>query len=538
MVQLSDEQLGELLTAYLDGEVDAREKAFVEHLLREDRRASTLFAELRGISAAAAGLPRHDAPAQLADDIQQWIEKDALLGRHGQNGEFRGPVHRNRVWRNILATAAVLGLCSAAALYYQSVQSMFKSAPVATNVRGVSPAPDRIDGDLAAKKGPENDRSAESMSPPSEESLANFAREVVNLADASRAASRETRDFSENESSFPLSRGVELTLNVADSGGLNSVSGGVERALRAVAARGWDDAWSFGAEARSGSRREEAARMRRGIAASDPRKRTWTVRVPVSKLPALADALLTEDEGTRAQASVSAGEAVIRGGPGVREAMARADKAWRRERAARTETERISPRGDVPSPAARESMGGPFAELFKIIGLPDGAGSLVGPPAPEGVEEAASEGEAAQTVAALAPSGEATESEVGGSVPTGSGHADSTAEPVRRNEAEAASATFVEDSSRPAAPGLVERRMKRLRDAPERPVRVEPELRQRWSDAEGSAAIEEAYVTLRITVTSGSDGKGEVDQSPRHPTRPRGGRTGEPGRNGTSAAGR
>ncbi|MGB2987736.1 MAG: hypothetical protein WBE26_17860, partial [Phycisphaerae bacterium] len=73
-------QLGELLSAYIDGELDAEHVKSVERILREDAGARHLLEELRGTVNIVSSLPRHSAPGSIAEDVQFQVERSELLG--------------------------------------------------------------------------------------------------------------------------------------------------------------------------------------------------------------------------------------------------------------------------------------------------------------------------------------------------------------------------------------------------------------------------------------------------------------------------
>src|SRR3990170_1217954 len=93
MARLNPDQLGELLSAYIDRELDAAQTAQVERLLREDEAARRMLSELRRTVNAVASLPRHPAPASIASDVQTVLERSALLG---DAPPARPHVHRTR----------------------------------------------------------------------------------------------------------------------------------------------------------------------------------------------------------------------------------------------------------------------------------------------------------------------------------------------------------------------------------------------------------------------------------------------------------
>ena len=63
------DQLGEWLSAYLDGELDEQDTSRVESVLEADSGAREMLEELREMSAAVGALPRQNAPDSLEDDF-------------------------------------------------------------------------------------------------------------------------------------------------------------------------------------------------------------------------------------------------------------------------------------------------------------------------------------------------------------------------------------------------------------------------------------------------------------------------------------
>jgi hypothetical protein len=68
----------ELLSAYLDGELDAQQKAEVEKLLAEDPSARATLESLREVSSAVKGLPGFELKENLADDVLKAAERRML----------------------------------------------------------------------------------------------------------------------------------------------------------------------------------------------------------------------------------------------------------------------------------------------------------------------------------------------------------------------------------------------------------------------------------------------------------------------------
>jgi hypothetical protein len=65
----------QLLTAYVDGELDARQRKLVERLLAKSEEARLLLAKLESDSKELRDLPRHDAPTTLTDLVMETVSE-------------------------------------------------------------------------------------------------------------------------------------------------------------------------------------------------------------------------------------------------------------------------------------------------------------------------------------------------------------------------------------------------------------------------------------------------------------------------------
>jgi hypothetical protein len=109
------EELGERLSAYLDGEVTPTERAELEALLASDAEARALLAELRAAQSAVAELPRASAPVEVLAAITARLERQALLGPEEEQAALVRT--RPRPWRAWGAVAALVAVAVSAALY-------------------------------------------------------------------------------------------------------------------------------------------------------------------------------------------------------------------------------------------------------------------------------------------------------------------------------------------------------------------------------------------------------------------------------------
>ncbi len=117
--------MGELLSGYIDGELDAREREIIERVLREDESARQLLVDLQRTAQAVASLPRHAAPASILGDTQANLERSALLY------DFPEPrAHQTRgrsSWTARLAMAAMVGLVVVTGWWFMAEQNRSSS---------------------------------------------------------------------------------------------------------------------------------------------------------------------------------------------------------------------------------------------------------------------------------------------------------------------------------------------------------------------------------------------------------------------------
>jgi hypothetical protein len=121
MARIDREQLGELLSGYIDGELDPRQRQIIERVLREDESARQLLADLQRTAQAVSSLPRHAAPASILGDTQATLERSALLD------DFPEPrAHQTRgrsSWAARLAMAAMVGLVLVTGWWFTTEQT-------------------------------------------------------------------------------------------------------------------------------------------------------------------------------------------------------------------------------------------------------------------------------------------------------------------------------------------------------------------------------------------------------------------------------
>ncbi len=108
MARIDGEQLGELLSGYIDGELDPRERQIIERVLREDESARQLLADLRRTAQAVSSLPRHAAPSSILGDTTAILERTVLLDELPEPRPHQ--THGRMTWVARLSMAAMVGL--------------------------------------------------------------------------------------------------------------------------------------------------------------------------------------------------------------------------------------------------------------------------------------------------------------------------------------------------------------------------------------------------------------------------------------------
>ncbi len=115
MTDIDRDQLGEWLTAYLDGELSDEEAALVERHLAEDPESRQLLDELERTASLVSSLPRHRAPDSIAEDVRARLERGELLDAGDQAGSI--PQGRRASGLGRFAMAAMLGFIVIGAIW-------------------------------------------------------------------------------------------------------------------------------------------------------------------------------------------------------------------------------------------------------------------------------------------------------------------------------------------------------------------------------------------------------------------------------------
>lgn len=175
------ENLEQLLSAYLDGELSEAQRRQVEARLREDDGAARrLLEELRATVNAVQSLPHAQAPAELMSQMRTRLERQALLGEQTSDrvvGEPFGSTSRMRT----MAAAAVIALAffagyviwdvagrggSAGTMPMASLETVAKEEADSSKVRTAAPAPTAAENAERRQKLLEFARRVEPPAPP------------------------------------------------------------------------------------------------------------------------------------------------------------------------------------------------------------------------------------------------------------------------------------------------------------------------------------------------------------------------------------
>src|SRR5262245_13037860 len=112
---LSD-RICRLLTAYVDGELNARQRQLVQRLLRRSGEVRALLRRLQQDAAALRSLPRRQLDANFSHQVLQTVAAQPLQPARSKRVSVRLPLP---VWVGWTAAAAVLFLvCGGSYLYF------------------------------------------------------------------------------------------------------------------------------------------------------------------------------------------------------------------------------------------------------------------------------------------------------------------------------------------------------------------------------------------------------------------------------------
>src|SRR5438045_6522462 len=135
----NQEQIEARLAAYIDGELDANERAEIEKHLANNPQHKRLIDELMGQRDFVRPLPREKAPPEIAETIHSQLERSVLLGKAGEDTEAAA-LRINR-WPHRGAIAAIILLTGGLGfLVYKVLPSNKPPAEFAVAPREAGPA--------------------------------------------------------------------------------------------------------------------------------------------------------------------------------------------------------------------------------------------------------------------------------------------------------------------------------------------------------------------------------------------------------------
>ncbi len=334
-MNIDREQLGELLSAYLDDEVSAEERSAIEALLQRDTDAQRMLETLRLAAESVALLPRHGAPQSIADDIQFHVERSELLSSDGATPTAqRG---RRMIIPAMVSMAAVLGLSVGGLWIMMGEELPFwgnATQPSVINQRGMDFA--NVDNALPATT-PEKLASVDSIG--TEERFASSASMDQKMQAGMLMASARRHAF-ENEP-------VRLNVTARNAQEGDALQREVVAFLRT------HEAVDIGDVAKADQtipNRSFYLAGRRGVNFEGTGKRQVLVRVPRGDLVQIVDRLTASTRGKR-RISLAAGPVSVRGAARVRSTLSGLDEA---------ESSRVQ--------VASKSKGGWLEDLIRLAG--------------------------------------------------------------------------------------------------------------------------------------------------------------------------
>ncbi|HEX3358353.1 MAG TPA: zf-HC2 domain-containing protein [Tepidisphaeraceae bacterium] len=136
----NQEQIEARLCAYIDGELDAAERAEIEKHLEANPQHRRLIQELTAQRDLLHALPREKAPAEIVETIQGQLERSVLLGSPGDGGDMQSM--RISRWSHRGAIAAILLLAAGLGfLVYKVLPSNKPPAEFAVAPKETGPVP-------------------------------------------------------------------------------------------------------------------------------------------------------------------------------------------------------------------------------------------------------------------------------------------------------------------------------------------------------------------------------------------------------------
>lgn len=360
MSDMDRDQLGQLLSAHLDGELDDRERAFVDRLLESDDEVRAWYDSLRLTVTAVGAMPRHGAPSGMSDDVRELVERQALLG---DGGAQRSSPRMRVPWLGITSAAAVF--IAAALVGINQFGNWFGRTGVATQfAQGPTQrsAPATLQNPVAEGSGKMAHNESKKLAAATKSTKADESLEAKLEAGADREAVL-AHHFSDES--------VVLTLALANKGSIDQTA---RRVTAYLAQAKISNVASDAVPAASLRSSPFYVQGRSGINYDDAGERQLLVRVPVAVLGKLVDQV-TSGETPGEQVALKAGSLRFDGRAAVRDTFrqlepkptALAAKGQSQSVHARSRRREIrSPKKSGESSAKDQ----PFvSEVFKALGI-------------------------------------------------------------------------------------------------------------------------------------------------------------------------
>lgn len=133
---LTDDQL-ELLSAYVDDELNHSERGRIERLLEHDASARRALAELKQTAARVRGLPAERAPGGMAADVLERLARQQLLSIEAARGASRAGLGVVVMRRFAIAAGLVLAV-SAGLIGWRATRTEHRTADAIDTAAGTS----------------------------------------------------------------------------------------------------------------------------------------------------------------------------------------------------------------------------------------------------------------------------------------------------------------------------------------------------------------------------------------------------------------
>ncbi len=179
MNPLENENIDELLSGYLDGELSVRQRVEVQRLIAHDEKVSRRLAELEKSKLLVGSLPAAGAPAGMLERIKASVENKRTAGGFRELAGRRAGA-RQLLARRLLAAAAMIGLV---AVLGAVVYSILVPRPTERAVAGKVWDSTAVDNGTAGTAGKAADSGEESGSETGTALLMFDGRLVVRTAD-------------------------------------------------------------------------------------------------------------------------------------------------------------------------------------------------------------------------------------------------------------------------------------------------------------------------------------------------------------------